>query len=235
MRQVFYFLVIFCSWQFVISQENIKAVDTTNTKVIDTKYKEDQFYLGLTYNLLDKMPSEMSQHGFSAGFSFGFIKDIPLNKQRNFGLGIGLGFSTNSLNHNLKIYKEDDVLKYEFLDADEFSKNKLSSQVIEVPLELRWRTSTPEVYKFWRVYAGVKFGYLVGSKTKFSGGGEKQEHSNIDAFKKVNYGLTLSGGYSTWNINLYYGLNSIFEDTVVVEGRKIEASVIKIGLMFYIL
>ena len=36
---------------------------------------------------------------------FGFIKDIPLNKNRNFGLGIGIGGSLNSFNQNLLVDK----------------------------------------------------------------------------------------------------------------------------------
>lgn len=226
--------VIFC--QFLTGQEQITSLDSISNSVeIDKMYKEDQFYFGLAYNLLNKMPENMSQHGFSAGVSLGFIKDIPLNKARNMGLGLGLGFSSNSINHNLKISKTDNDIYYEFLDADEFTKNKLATQLIEVPLEIRWRNSTPEIYKFWRIYAGIKFGYLISSKTKFKGGGESLNYSNIDAFEKLNYGLTLNAGYSTWNVSLYYGLNSIFDESVVVNNKKVDTKVAKIGLIFYLL
>ena len=49
-----------------------------NEFVVDSLYREDQFYAGVTYNLLGKMPSGLSQNGFSSGFYFGFIRDMPV-------------------------------------------------------------------------------------------------------------------------------------------------------------
>ncbi len=51
--------------------------NSVNT-VIDSLYREDQFYLGVTYNLLSKKPNGISQNGFSSGVPFGLIKDIPI-------------------------------------------------------------------------------------------------------------------------------------------------------------
>ena len=121
------------------------------------------------------------------------------------------------------------------IDLEDFTKNKFSTQLVELPIELRWRTSTPEEYKFWRIYAGVKFGYIVASKAKSKGGGETIKISNLDAIEKLRYGLTLSIGYSTWNVNLYYGLNPIFDDSVIINGEKTDIRIVKIGLKFYIL
>ena len=63
----------------------------------------------------------MSQKGFSTGFTLGYIKDIPLNTRRNFGLGIGLGISTNSYNNNLKISKSNGAYNYELIDLEDSS------------------------------------------------------------------------------------------------------------------
>ena len=99
---LFFFLVIISSQ--IITGQNQIVTDSINNTEIDKLYKEDQFYIGITYLLLNDLHKDMSQHGFSTGLSFGYIKDIPLNKDRNFGLGIGIGLSSNSLNQNLKIY-----------------------------------------------------------------------------------------------------------------------------------
>ena len=56
---------------------------------IDDKYLEDQFYLSLHYNSLRNSPSDFNQNKFSSTLNFGFIRDLPLNKRRNFGLGLG--------------------------------------------------------------------------------------------------------------------------------------------------
>jgi len=39
---------------------------------VDSLYREDQFYIGFTYNSLFNKPAEVSQNKFSSGFSGGF-------------------------------------------------------------------------------------------------------------------------------------------------------------------
>ena len=85
---LFIFLLLITSSCF--SQEE-KVVDSTK---IDTRYREDQFYVSVTYNLLNNKPSGMSQSGFSSGFHLGFIRDMPINDKRNLAIGIGLGLSS---------------------------------------------------------------------------------------------------------------------------------------------
>jgi len=203
---------------------------------VDSLYKEDQFYFGLTYNALVNMPQGMSQNGFSSGFHLGFIKDIPINKKRNWALGIGLGFSTNTVNHNLLITKEaQGNYNYELLENSQFTKNKFSRQLIEIPFELRWRTSTPVSYKFWRVYSGFKLGYVFASKIRFTSSSEDIKQTNIENFDKIQYGLSLAIGYNTWNVYVYYALNPIFKKEAKLNGESIDIRAVKIGLMFYIL
>ena len=38
--------------------------------------------------------------------------------------------------------------------------------MIEMPIEFRWRNSTASSYKFWRIYAGAKLGYVAGARSK---------------------------------------------------------------------
>jgi Outer membrane protein beta-barrel domain len=229
MRTILMFLISFLSYQCIFGQG-------LNVKSIDSLYKEDQFYFGVTYNLLIKMPIGMSQNGFSSGFHLGFIKDMPINKSRNLALGIGIGYSTNSINQNLLITENQAGSNdYELLQSSEFSKNKFSRHLIEIPFELRWRTSTPNTYKFWRVYTGFKLGYVFASNAKLKSSNQNIKITNINDFERLQYGLTLGIGYSTWNAYLYYALNPIFKERVKFNGEKIDLKVIKIGLMFYIL
>jgi len=218
------------------TQQAVTYNDSINGDVLDKRYREDHFYFSVNYNLLNHMPKDMSQNGFSIGLSLGYIRDIPLNDNRNFGLGLGIGFTTNSINQNLKISKTNDDIMYDIIDSEDFSKNKLSAQVIELPFELRWRTSTPSEYKFWRVYAGFKLGYVVAANSKFKGGGDQVSISNLKSeLNEWQYGLTLSAGYNTWNVNFYYGLNTFFDENVQINGQKNKTRLVKIGLIFYLL
>jgi hypothetical protein len=225
------FAILFCM-QWSYSQEQ----DAENPE-LDTNYKEDQFYFGVTYNLLKQKPSGVSQSGFSTGFHFGFIKDMPINKKRNVAIGVGLGASINSFNQNMLIDKQDGEYVYSVLNDNEtpYSKNKFTHYLIEAPIEFRWRTSTPSEYKFWRVYTGVKLGYLVANSSKFIGDSNSIKLSNITDFNKLQYGLTLSAGYNTWNVHLYYALNSIFNNDAKISNEELNMSAVKIGLIFYIL
>lgn len=206
-------------------------------KNVDSLYKEDHFYAGVTYNILGNQLSDVSQSGFSLGFHLGFIKDMPLNKRRNWAIGLGFGYSSNSFNQNILVSKTDaGDYEYSILSSSEtFSKNKFSSHLLEFPLEIRWRTSTPTTYNFWRIYTGFKLGYVFANTTKYKGDLGRLKYSNNPDFNRMQYGLTLSAGYDTWNFHLYYALNPVFGSDAQIDGEAIDMNAIKIGLMFYIL
>ncbi len=229
-------ILFFISFIFLSPILWSQSLDTI--KPIDSLYKEDQFYIGVTYNLLGKTPSGLSQSGFSSGFHFGYIKDMPINIKRNRAIGIGIGISLNSFNQNMLISEaQDKSLNFNILDDSEtpFTKNKFSTYMLEVPMEYRWRTSSATDYSFWRIYTGVKLGYVFASNSKFEGSAGNIKLSNIDEFNNFQYGLSLSAGYNTWNFHIYYGLNPIFKSEAKVNGEDINTNAIKIGLMFYIL
>ena len=209
-----------------------------NKSELYKNYREDQFYASITYNLLNEKPSDVSQSGFSSGFHFGFIRDMPINDRRNFAIGLGLGISANSYNQkDLLIEESNNDVTFNIIDEGDYNvtKNKFSTYLVEVPLEIRWRTSTAEDYNFWRIYTGIKIGYLVYNSTKFQSELANIKLSNVDSFNKLQYGLTMSVGYSTWNFFVYYGLNPIFDDTSKLNEESIDMKSLKIGLMFYIL
>lgn len=225
-------LVLLAGLQWCYSQEELQ------NKVEDSRYKEDQFYAGITYNLLVDMPDGLAQSGFSSGFHFGFTKDMPINKKRNVAIGIGLGYSANSFNQNMLVNKDNTGnFVYSLIDDNEisYSKNKFSTHLVEIPLEFRWRTSTASEYKFWRIYTGIKLGYVFSHTNKFNGElGDLKFNDNSD-FNDFQYGLTFSAGYNTWNFYVYYALNPIFSKDAELNDNTIEMKAVKIGLMFYIL
>jgi len=209
----------------------------TQTDSLDYSYKEDQFYFGVTYNLLRQQPDGMVQNGFSSGFHLGFIKDMPINSKRTIAIGLGLGYSGNSINQNLRISKDNQGnTQYDIVESGTFSKNKLSLHMIEMPLEFRWRTSTAKDYRFWRIYSGIKIGYIFASSSKYKGDLNNLKVSNLDNLNTLQYGLTLTAGYDKFNVHIYYALNSIFDSSATkTNGTSINARIFRIGLMLYIL
>ena len=237
MKHLLSFILFLCVAQIITAQDTpiTTVIDTT---VADSKYREDQFYIAVTYDLLINKPTGLSQSGFSSGFHFGFIRDFPINKKRDLALGIGLGFSTNSYNQNLLILEENSGdFNYSIIDNNEvtFTKNKFSTYLLEVPFELRWRKSTPSEYRFWRIYTGIKLGYVIANSAKFNGSLGNTKYANIKEFNDFQYGLTFGAGYGTWNFHLYYGLNPIFDSNANIANKRIDLKTVKIGLIFYIL
>lgn len=230
MKHIYFIILIVVGFNWAFSQE-------TENKVVDSLYKEDHFYVGITYNLLGKIPDKLNQSGFSTGFHLGYIKDMPINKNRNIAIGIGIGYSANSFNQNLLVNKGNSRdFEYSILeDKGTYSKNKLSMHLVEIPFEFRWRTSTPASYDFWRIYTGFKLGYVFTNTTKHIGDLGSLKYTGVDNFNTFQYGLTLSIGYGTWNFHLYYALNPIFSSDAKLDGDPIDMRAVKVGLMFYIL
>ncbi len=221
-------LAVFAFSQNTITNKNLEP---------DENYREDQFYVSVTYNLIGNKPNGVSQSGFSSGFHFGFIRDMPINKKRNLAIAAGLGVSSNSYNQNMRISQSGaNDISFSIIDESQtnVTKNKFTTYLLEFPVEFRWRTSTTTDYNFWRIYPGFKLGYVLYNSTKFNSDSGNEKLSNIDNFNKLQYGFTLSAGYGTWNFHVYYGLNSIFDNSMLSQ-EIIDMQFVKIGLMVYIL
>ncbi|MDG2368450.1 MAG: outer membrane beta-barrel protein [Flavobacteriaceae bacterium] len=209
---------------------------------LDDNYREDQIYFGVFYNSLINGPSDFNQNKFSSSISLGFIRDIPFNKERNFGLGLGLGLSTSSYHNNLNISVDSNNLEYLTIqDSDTFNKNKWALNEIEFPFEIRWRTSTLENYKFWRIYFGIKTSYIFSSKSVYESNANevsgliRNEKIRDLPFNKFQTGFTLNAGNNTWNLGLYLGLQPLFRDNFVENNQMIKnIKQFKVGLVFYI-
>ncbi|MCM4173860.1 PorT family protein [Arenibacter sp. TNZ] len=230
MRSTFILAIVMFSAAFATGQ----VLDTDQKE--DRKYLEDQFYMGLTYNFTTKLPSGVSQRNLSYGLQAGFIKDIPLSYDRTFGLGIGFGYAMNSYYTNLLASQQGTQLEYSVLDGDaDFKRNKIATHVLEFPFQFRWRNSTPKEYKFWRVYTGIKAGYVFDGRSKFVSSTDRIVFVNKD-IRDFQYGLTLNVGYNTFNIHIYYAISPLFKDGVMEEsGENIELKPLNVGLIFYIL
>ena len=216
------------------SQENANTENAPKAK-IDSLYREDQFYFSFTLNTLQNKPAGLTQDKFSSGFSTGFLRDMPINKKRTFAIAPGLGFTLNNFNQNLAITTLNKVPAYTIIDSNtDYNKNKLSQFLIDIPIELRWRTSTYESHKFWRIYGGLKWSYLIYDKSVYEDAQGKIVVTNNKDFNKLQYGTYLSAGYNTINVYVYYGLNSLFK-SAKTSTESVDMNSINIGVVFYIL
>ena len=220
---VLFFCILFTS---VVFSQNEKTTE------VDSLYREDQMYAIVSLNLVQNRPAGFSKHSLSSGISVGFLRDMPFNKKRTWAFAAGLGYSYNNLKNNIKIDNSTTEIKYTIDDS--FDKNKLVLHQVELPVEIRWRNSTFESHKFWRVYAGFKVSYLFASKSVFKSPTEDITYRNNNDLSKIKYATYLAVGNNTGNIFVQYSLSPIFKDVQLNE-KKLELSSFNIGFAFYIL
>lgn len=210
------------------------TIDSTFFTKVDSLYREDQYYFGVTYNVLSNLPVGLRQKGFSAGFSAGFLRDMPINKRRTYSIAVGAGLSYSKYQQNLVISEDGNTHNYQIVNGSDLTKGKFEQFFVDLPIEFRWRNSTPTSYKFWRIYSGFKLQYLLYDKSKYVGAGVNETVTNNKDFNKFQFGPYIAVGFNTWNFQAYYGLNSIFKD-VSVNNEAVKMKTLNVGLMFYIL
>ena len=225
MKSISILLILLLSTSYNYAQK-----DSLN---LGDRYAEDQIYVSISYAQFYDQPSVISKSNFSYALSGGFIKDFILNKQGSFSLAAGVGYGFDFFNHKLKV---EEINNSTVFSSDKtISGNLFKSHNLELPFELRWRTSNANKYNFWRIYAGVKFLYNLSNKFQFKDASNSSfKFSNISSFNKLQYGLTLSAGYDEFNINVFYGLTPVFSESKI-NGENINTKTLKFGLIYYFL
>jgi hypothetical protein len=213
------------------------AQDTIRTFPIDSLFREDQFYLGISYGTFHNAPSDIKQKSFSANISAGFLRDLPINQTRTLAVAPGFGFSVQDYNQNLLInHTSTEDFQYSIIPSEvRFKRNKFTNVFLEMPFEFRWRNALPESHKFWRVYTGFKLSYMIFNNSRFIANENTIRINNNPDFNKLQYGVYLAAGYNTWNFYCYYGLNPIFNEQVEFQGSTLQLTRLNLGLQFYIL
>ena len=212
---------------FVLFNMTIGFSQSETKPVVDSLFREDQFYVSISYNFLQNKPDNFSQYSFSTGLSAGFLRDFPISDNRHWAIAPGIGYSFNDLKQNI------DFSSISNSTDTEIVKSRIILHYVDFPLELRWRNATPDSHKFWRIYGGFMASYLINGKFKYEGSfGSGTENIN-DLLNKFQYATYLTFGFNTWNAYIHYGLNPFFDKNKTTTENNV--TTLKIGLIFYIL
>lgn len=223
MKKVFFLILIGFTIPFFAQKDSLQLGD---------RYAEDQLYMLISYNQLIDQPLSVDASGLSYGLSAGFIKDVTLNRRGSISLAMGLGYNFDLYNHGLVISEQNNEITFQA--GNSFTSNKLLTHNLEFPLQLRWRNSDANTYKFWRIYMGIKASHNLSNNFKFLNETTSLSYKNIPQFNSWQYGVTLSVGYDVFTAHAYYGLNPILENAVI-GSTEISSKILKIGLIFYLL
>ena len=231
-KYLYTYVCILLSFKAVCQENKNNTFSDQSIEYIDPKYREDQFYLGFTFDFLLNKPDNFRTIGFSGGFQSGFIRDIPLNKKRNWAIGSGVGYAYSMVGHNYDLSKKNLI---SYIEGQDIEQNRSNIHSIELPIQLRWRTSTPTTTKFYRLYLGGRFSYVFNQSYKYEIDQIKRKFQS-NQIRKTSFILDISYGWHRANIYFSYNLNTLFHKDIQTELTEIPNILsCKVGLMFYIL
>lgn len=200
----------------------------------------DRFIVTLFTDVWQDVPDGIDLRTIQRGINISAMQDMPLGRS-NFSIAAGLEFSSHNLysDHHYRFHPyvpgvQDEKHDFTPIQQD-YDKNKLSLNYLEVPVQFRYRTR--DLQRTLRIYAGMKAGYLINGHTKYEGeasylmpGGislpeelasllnetairdiKTKEHK-LGNLADYRIGLTAMVGYGSVNLHLYYPLTRVFED-----------------------
>lgn len=207
------------------------AQDTIQSLPVDNKFREDQFYFSISHQVFLNRPSDIAQNSFSPELRLGFLRDMPFTTNRQFAIAPGIGFSYKNINTNA-IFSS--INTKDINGNIVYSAQNINQFLIEVPLELRFRTATPTNFEFFRAHIGCKASYLFWSQSTFSGF-DTFSVSNKNDFNAILWDVYLSIGFNSLNAFVSYGLNPMLKSPINYDGTKMDFRRMNFGLIFYIL
>ncbi len=231
-----YSLVLFLLIGYTLSAQEV-AVDTLLSSIPTVEdgdyYREDQLYINLSSIRAFDVQNNLRQVGLSYSYAFGYMRDIPLNKKGTIGLGVGLGYNRSRIKLTYDKASPFNELNSE-ISTDYLFESKVILNALQVPFEFRFRNSTATKYRFWRIYAGFTFNFLIRDKVEVKRNLLTDEYTNTDLFKDWDVGPHMSIGYGIWNFHLYYSVNNLFSNRAQRSYSGFETNYLKLGLQFFI-
>ncbi|NNE55685.1 MAG: PorT family protein [Flavobacteriales bacterium] len=192
---------------------------------------QDRFLVTFNNDFWLNTPSDVSLRPYSPGISAFIMYDYPFGKSP-ISFAWGYGFSSHNVHHD-GYFAQDSTVSGSFTallphsDGYTFKKNKLSSNYVEIPLELRLRTKGENQFK---LYLGGKVGYAVNVHSKTIDDDGKRKFYGVENMMPLRYGVSGTIGYNGIALSGFYSLSPMFE-----EGKGIDLIPISIGLTFFLL
>jgi hypothetical protein len=219
--------VLFPLILLVLSLGPLRAQENVDTNYYDPPDKMDRFIFDLGHARWLDAPKGIDVEPWSYSIAVHYMKDIPFGES-GFATAIGLGFSSHNVFHNGFFHEPvdddepTDLVPYG--NGNEPDKNKLSSNYLDVPVELRFRTSGSTAFK---ISLGARIGYLVNLHQKIIDENGKRKFYDIEGVDPLRYGTYARIGVGRWNVFAYYAIPSVFK-----EGEGPEMHQVSAGLSF---
>lgn len=216
-------LLLFLLWAIFASAQIKDSLD----------YREDQVYIDLNFSLQPNNINDFKQNGFSRSVHLGVLRDYPISKIGDKAIAVGMGYGFVRLVNNINVEKSQQTYLYDIPVAQRALRNVFSYHQLQLPVELRWRTSSPSEYAFWRVYLDYRLSYQFGAQYKpFFG----RKFPLKNQLNELQHNVGISLGFNTWNLRFDYSLTPLLKgDIRSINNKRLTLFPLQIGLIFYLL
>ncbi len=218
-----------------VSINSYAQTKTSKKKFELTARPSDHFMLQLSSDRWMGAPDSISSHrkGTSRGANIYFMLDKVFKTNPHFSVAFGLGFGTSHLFFNkmsVDITGATPILGFNNLDAaPKYSKYKVSTTYLELPVELRYFSNPEKINKSFKLALGVKAGILLNAHSK--GKGDYTEKlSSKSYYNSSRLVGTARIGYGYLSLFGAYNLTSIFKDKVAEDMKLLQIGITISGL-----
>lgn len=161
----------------------------------------------------------------SRGLNFYVMLDKPFKSNPKFSVAFGLGFGTSHIffkDMSVGITGTKSTLAFNNLSAaPQYSRYKLSTSYVEIPVELRFFSNPEKINKSLKIALGAKAGLLLNAHTKTKSDFiEKQ--SSKSYFNNSRIAATARIGYGYFSLFGSYNLTSMFKENVAENMRLLQ-------------
>ena len=171
--------------------------------------KADRLMIDLYNDTWLGAPDTIDFKGYNPGVAFNVVKDFPFGAT-NFSFAIGIGVGTHNMRYNASIYTDPVSFENYFVNRVDTPKQyKMVLSYIDIPAEIRFRTKRDNVF---RIAIGGKIGYNINNHIKHVDDDFKVKTYEVPYLNMLRYGVTARVGYKMFNLYVYYGLSTLFEE-----------------------
>lgn len=220
-KKLFLFLL------FVSASVQAQDGEINNTD-LQTKDSRDRVVLEFNWVDFANKPDALETEWFNRGINIYFTYDFPFNNNEHWSFAPGIGVSSSNIYNNsrptLQLVGEEDPIRYSVFeplpDSLEIRINKISSNFLEVPLELRYHSNADKNGRSFKLGFGFRGGLQLSTKYKYKGEGV-DELGSTDLIKvksllipnvyKWRFGPSFRIGYGEFSLVGYYSISTFFE------------------------
>jgi len=170
-------------------------------------YPRDRMILDVGFERWDGAPDSYNERWYSNMVALTIFKEWASKKN---GLSIAIGGDVSWHHYHSDLYWDE---KGQFnLREEGYTKNKISTIYLDVPVEFRFRARRDKNGKYFRFYIGGKVGYNLKSWNTYITDDVKYKLYHSPGIQDFRYGVHARIGWSYVSVFAQYMVSPLYEE-----------------------